>query len=55
VLDHQGEYDEALGIYQEVFNIRERVLGEEHPDTLVVRNLLSSWYLDVKRFLKPDL
>jgi hypothetical protein len=38
VLNKQGKYDEALGIYQEVLNIRERVLGKEHPDTLTTRN-----------------
>jgi hypothetical protein len=38
VLDNQEKYDEALGIYEEVFKMRERVLGAEHPDTLFSRN-----------------
>jgi hypothetical protein len=42
VLDNQGKYAEALGIYQEVFNIRKRVLGPEHPDTLTTMDRLTS-------------
>jgi tetratricopeptide (TPR) repeat protein len=38
VLDNQGKYDEALGIQEEVLNTRERVLGAEHPDTLMTRH-----------------
>ncbi len=38
VLSKQGKYDEALGIYQDVLNMRKRVLGEEHPDTLMTRH-----------------
>ncbi len=34
----QGKYDEALGIYQDVLSIQKRVLGEEHPDTLMTRH-----------------
>jgi tetratricopeptide (TPR) repeat protein len=37
-LSTQGKYDEALGIFQDVLNIRERVLGTEHLDTLRTRN-----------------
>ncbi len=42
VLNSQGKYDEALRIYEEVFNIRERILGAEHPDTLTTRDCLDS-------------
>ncbi len=38
VLDRQGKYDEALRIYEEVLNIKVRVLGEEHPSTLTTRH-----------------
>jgi hypothetical protein len=44
VLNNQGKYEKALGIYQDVLNIRKGVLGEEHPDILVIKNLLSSWH-----------
>ncbi len=38
MLDEQGKYDAALGIYQGVFNIQKRVLGTAHLDTLSTRN-----------------
>ncbi len=34
VLRNHGKYDEAFRFYEEVFSMRERVLGKEHPDTL---------------------
>jgi tetratricopeptide (TPR) repeat protein len=37
VLDKMGKYDESIETFQEVFNIQERVLGAEHPDTLATR------------------
>ncbi len=33
----ESKYDEALVIYEEVFNIYERVLGAEHSSTLTTR------------------
>jgi len=41
VLLKQGNYEEALVIYREVLDIRERVLGKEHPDTLTDRNIMA--------------
>ncbi len=35
----------TLRIYEEVFNIKERVLGAEHPDTLTTRHNMA-WALD---------
>jgi hypothetical protein len=42
VLDKQGKYDDALRIYEEVLNVKERVLGTEHPDTLTTRHNMAS-------------
>jgi hypothetical protein len=42
LLNKQGKYDEALGIYREVLNIQECVLGTEHPDTLLTRHNMAS-------------
>jgi len=32
--DHMGEYGKAEPLYQQTLQIRKKVLGEEHPDTL---------------------
>jgi tetratricopeptide (TPR) repeat protein len=37
-LNKQGKYEEALGIFEEIFKTLERVLGTEHPDFLNTRN-----------------
>jgi hypothetical protein len=29
-----GRYEEAVELFQETLNVRTRVFGEEHPDTL---------------------
>jgi tetratricopeptide (TPR) repeat protein len=33
-LYYQGKYSEAEDMYQQTLELRERVLGKEHPDTL---------------------
>ena len=33
----QGRYDEAEPLHVEALELRRRVLGEEHPDTLAAR------------------
>jgi tetratricopeptide (TPR) repeat protein len=37
VFSEQGKYEEALQAHREVYEIRKRVLGPEHPDTLTTR------------------
>ncbi len=41
-LNNHGKYDEALRIYEGVVNVKERVLGVEHPDTLATRHNMAS-------------
>jgi tetratricopeptide (TPR) repeat protein len=38
--DSQGEYEQALPLYQEALKITEQVLGKQHPNTA-----LSIWWL----------
>jgi hypothetical protein len=39
-LHYQGKYDEAETIYRQTLALMEKVLGKEHPDTLLsMRNL----------------
>ena len=42
VLYDQGHYSEAETILRDVVNVREQVIGPEHPDTLASRNNLAS-------------
>lgn len=45
VLDSQGRYDKAEVMYREVLQLREKVLGCDHPDTLKsVNNLADMLY-----------
>ena len=41
---NQGRYDEAEPLYLETLEIRKRVLGDDHPDTLGSMNGLGSLY-----------
>jgi tetratricopeptide (TPR) repeat protein len=42
VYDRQGKYQEAESLFNEALDISRRVKGEEHPDTLIIMNNLSS-------------
>jgi pentatricopeptide repeat protein len=42
VLFRQGKYEEAEAMYQRALEAREKVLGQEHPDTLTGVNSLGS-------------
>ncbi|MGK5441116.1 tetratricopeptide repeat protein, partial [Micromonospora sp. URMC 105] len=44
-----GRSDEAIGLYQRTLADRERVLGSDHPDTLISRNNLAAAYQRVGR------
>jgi hypothetical protein len=41
VLRNQGHYEEAEQIYREVVQVREKVLGKEHPSRLTSMNNLA--------------
>jgi hypothetical protein len=40
-LTAQGKYDEAETMYRETLAARQRVLGSEHPETLMTANNLA--------------
>src|SRR5205807_2036309 len=40
-LSHQGKYAEAEGEHRAVLKLQQKVLGPEHPDTLLSRNNLA--------------
>ena len=41
---NKGEYDRALPLYEECLAKRKRVLGDEHPDTLISLNNLAALF-----------
>jgi pentatricopeptide repeat protein len=41
VLGHQGKYEDALKMYQEVLEKRKEILGPDHPHTLDNRNKMA--------------
>ena len=44
VNNNQGEYDKALEWYQKALNIREKILGPDHPDTAATYNNIAAVY-----------
>jgi tetratricopeptide (TPR) repeat protein len=47
--EDRGNYAEAQTEYQAVLEIRRRILGEEHPDTLATQHNLAGAYLKMGR------
>ena len=45
-----GRFGEAIELFEQVLDERERVLGADHPDMLAVRNNLAGAYESVGRF-----
>jgi len=54
VLRDQGKYGAAEQMYQEVTEVRERVLGKEHPDTLTSMNNLATMLSDQRRYKEAE-
>lgn len=52
VLSSQGEHNEALKIYQEVFDVQQRreVLGPDHPDTLMTRHNMAGVFFEQGKY-----
>ena len=46
----QGRYGEAEPLYKEALQVREKVLGKEHPDTLTSMNNLAALYESQGRY-----
>jgi CHAT domain-containing protein/tetratricopeptide (TPR) repeat protein len=50
----QGRYPEAEPLYQHVLEVRERVLGKDHPQTLMSVNNLATVYNDQGRYREAE-
>jgi hypothetical protein len=42
-LQSQARHEEALALMERCFQLREQVLGKQHPDTQLSLDILSSW------------
>jgi hypothetical protein len=42
-LQSQARHEEALALMERCFQLREQILGEEHPDTQSSLSTLSDW------------
>ncbi|KAF1943593.1 hypothetical protein EJ02DRAFT_342926, partial [Clathrospora elynae] len=45
-LQSQARHEEALALMERCFQLREQLLGEEHPDTQSSLNMLSNWWAE---------
>ena len=45
-----GEYDQALSLFEEALEIREKILGTDHPDTAISLNNLAIWHESVGNY-----
>ena len=52
VYRRQGVYDRALELYKEAFEIRKKILGEQHPDLATSYNNIGLLYLDKKEWIQ---
>ena len=51
---YQGKYAQAEPLYTKVPEVRRRVLGELHPDTLSSTNSLALLYQDQGKYAKAE-
>jgi eukaryotic-like serine/threonine-protein kinase len=51
---NQDKYAQAESLYTRVLEVRRRVLGEQHPDTLVTVNSLAMLYTDQRKFAQAE-
>jgi tetratricopeptide (TPR) repeat protein len=49
---NQGEYEEAIELYQKGLEIRQRTLPSNHPDLISSYNSLGSVYSNMGEYLK---
>ena len=49
-LAHLGRSDDSEALYLELLGIRERMLGRDHPETLVLVDNLSVRYFKMERY-----
>jgi tetratricopeptide (TPR) repeat protein len=52
--ESQGRYDEAEPLYHRALEVREQVLGKEHPDTLSSINNLAELYKAQGRYEEAE-
>ena len=53
-LYYQGRYEEAEPLYKRALEIRERVLGPDHPDTATSLNNLAILYDNQGRYEEAE-
>src|SRR6266545_1569169 len=53
-LQRAGKYDEALPLAERALEIRERLLGTEHPDVAAAINSLAGIYSDRGKYVKAE-
>jgi CHAT domain-containing protein/Tfp pilus assembly protein PilF len=53
-LYNAGDYDEARSLAERVLEIRERVLGPEHPDVAQALNSLAVFYVDMGDYARAE-
>lgn len=49
---YKGDFEQAVALYSEVLQLRQRILGNEHPDTLDAMSKLAFSYQRLKQFDK---
>lgn len=54
VLEYQGRYVEAEGIYRQALRPKQKVLGHEHSDTLHGKYKLAGALLDQGRYAEAE-
>ena len=52
--DEQGKYEQAEPLYQRALEVREKVLGPEHPDTVRPLDNLANLYLDQGKYEQAE-
>ena len=54
VLSDQGKYEQAEEMHRQALELRETVLGKEHPDTLTSMNNLASVLSDQGKYEQAE-
>src|SRR2546423_14718082 len=54
MLSGQGKYEQAEEMHQRVLELRETVLGKEHPDTLMSMNNLANVLSDQGKYEQAE-
>jgi hypothetical protein len=53
-LESMGRHDDALCLIEACFDLRQRVLGKEHPHTIFTLSTLKTWQAVYQTFTAND-